>query len=111
LSLEGSADRRDTPDSGRGPGKAELAGRARRPSALRARSGPARTDRGRASQDTKAVSWDPRMIEHLTLGAFTVAFLMSLAALCAFVWGATSGAFRGLEASQYQVPRAEGVGA
>ena len=49
------------------------------------------------------------MIEHLTLGAFTVAFLMSLAALCAFVWGAVSGAFRGLEAIKHQVLRAEGV--
>jgi cbb3-type cytochrome oxidase maturation protein len=49
------------------------------------------------------------MIEHLTLGAFTVAFLMSLAALCAFVWGATSGAFRGVEAAKHQVLRAEGM--
>jgi cbb3-type cytochrome oxidase maturation protein len=49
------------------------------------------------------------MIEHLTLGAFTVAVLMSLAALCAFIWGATSGAFRGLETVKHQVLRAEGV--
>jgi len=49
------------------------------------------------------------MIEHLTLGAFTVALLMSLAALCAFVWGAASGAFHGLEAVKHQVLRAEGV--
>jgi hypothetical protein len=49
------------------------------------------------------------MIEHLTLGAFTVAFLMSMAALCAFVWGAASGAFLGVEAAKHQVLRAEGV--
>jgi nitrogen fixation-related uncharacterized protein len=49
------------------------------------------------------------MIEHLTLGAFTVALLMSLAALCAFVWGAATGAFRGVEAVKHQVLRAEGV--
>jgi cbb3-type cytochrome oxidase maturation protein len=49
------------------------------------------------------------MIEHLTLGAFTVAFLMSMAALCAFVWGAASGAFRGVETAKHQVLRAEGV--
>jgi cbb3-type cytochrome oxidase maturation protein len=50
------------------------------------------------------------MIEHLTLGAFAVALLMSLAALCAFVWGAASGAFRGLERIKHQVLRAEGAG-
>ncbi|MGH7303659.1 MAG: hypothetical protein ACRELZ_10235 [Candidatus Rokuibacteriota bacterium] len=49
------------------------------------------------------------MIEHLTLGEFTVALLMSLAALCAFVWGAATGAFRGLERIKHQVLRAEGV--
>ena len=49
------------------------------------------------------------MIEHLTLGAFTVAVLMGLAALCAFVWGAATGAFRGLERIKHQVLRAEGV--
>jgi cbb3-type cytochrome oxidase maturation protein len=49
------------------------------------------------------------MIEHLTLGAFTVALLMSLAALCAFVWGASTGAFRGLERIKHQVLRAEGA--
>lgn len=49
------------------------------------------------------------MIEHLTLGEFVVALLMSLAALCAFVWGAASGAFRGAESIKHQVLRAEGI--
>jgi len=49
------------------------------------------------------------MIEHLTLGAFAVALLMSLAALCAFVWAAATGAFRGLERIKHQVLRAEGA--
>ena len=49
------------------------------------------------------------MLEYLTLGQFVVAVLMGLAALCAFVWGAASGAFRGLEAVKHQVLRAEGV--
>ncbi len=49
------------------------------------------------------------MIEHLTLGEFAVAFLMSLAALCAFVWGAATGAFRGMEAIKHQVLRVEGI--
>jgi nitrogen fixation-related uncharacterized protein len=49
------------------------------------------------------------MIEHLTLGEFGVALLMSLAALCAFVWGAATGASRGLERIKDQVLRAEGV--
>jgi hypothetical protein len=49
------------------------------------------------------------MLEHLTLGEFAVAALMSLAALCAFVWGTTTGAFRGGEAIKHQVLRAEGV--
>ena len=49
------------------------------------------------------------MIEHLTLGEFAVAFLMSLAALCAFVWGAATGAFRGMEAIKHQVLRVEGL--
>ena len=47
------------------------------------------------------------MIEHLTLGEFGVALLMSLAALCAFVWGAATGAFRGLERIKHEVLRAE----
>ena len=50
------------------------------------------------------------MIEHLTLGEFVVALSMSLAALCAFVWGATTGAFRGVESIKHQVLRAEGLG-
>ena len=49
------------------------------------------------------------MIEHLTLGEFAVAFLMSLAALCAFVWGAATGAFRGMEAIKHQVLRVDGI--
>ena len=49
------------------------------------------------------------MLEHLTLGEFAVAALMSLAALCAFVRGASTGAFRGGEAIKHQVLRAEGV--
>lgn len=49
------------------------------------------------------------MIEHLTLGEFVVALSMSLAALCAFVWGATTGAFRGVESIKHQVLRAEGL--
>jgi cbb3-type cytochrome oxidase maturation protein len=49
------------------------------------------------------------MIEYLTLGQFVVALLMGLAALCAFAWGVTSGAFRGGEAIKHQVLRAEGI--
>jgi nitrogen fixation-related uncharacterized protein len=49
------------------------------------------------------------MIEHLTLGEFVVALAMSLAALCAFLWGATTGAFRGVESIKHQVLRAEGL--
>ena len=48
------------------------------------------------------------MIEHVTLGEFAVAVLMSLAALCAFVWGAATGAFRGVESIKHQVLRVEG---
>lgn len=47
------------------------------------------------------------MLEYLTLGEFVVAVLMGLAALCAFIWGATSGAFRNVEAIKYQVLRLE----
>jgi len=43
------------------------------------------------------------MLEHLTLGEFVVALLMGGAALSAFIWGATSGAFRDLEAIKHQV--------
>ena len=49
------------------------------------------------------------MIEHLTLGEFVVALAMSLAALCAFLWGAATGAFRGVESIKHQVLRAEGL--
>jgi cbb3-type cytochrome oxidase maturation protein len=48
------------------------------------------------------------MLEYLTLGEFVVALLMGLAALCAFVWGAASGAFENVEAIKHQVLRAEG---
>lgn len=47
------------------------------------------------------------MLEYLTLGELTVATLMGLAALCAFVWGAASGALRDVEAAKHQVLRAE----
>ena len=47
------------------------------------------------------------MLEYLTLGQFVVAALMGLAAVCAFVWGAASGALRDVEAAKHQVLRAE----
>jgi cbb3-type cytochrome oxidase maturation protein len=47
------------------------------------------------------------MLEHLTLGEFVVALLMGGAALCAFVWGAVSGAFRDVEAIKHQVLQVE----
>ncbi len=47
------------------------------------------------------------MLEHLTLGEFVVALLMGGAALCAFVWGAMSGAFRDVEAIKHQVLHVE----
>jgi len=49
------------------------------------------------------------MIDHLMLGAFVVALLMSLAAACAFVWGVATGAFHGGERVKHQVLRAEGI--
>jgi nitrogen fixation-related uncharacterized protein len=49
------------------------------------------------------------MLEYLTFGAFAVAFLMSMAALSAFVWAAASGVFTGIEAAKHQVLRAEGL--
>jgi cbb3-type cytochrome oxidase maturation protein len=49
------------------------------------------------------------MLEYLTLGEFVVAMLMSLAALCAFVWGVATGAFHGVEAIKHQVLKVEGV--
>jgi nitrogen fixation-related uncharacterized protein len=49
------------------------------------------------------------MLEYLTLGEFAVALLMSLAALCAFIWGAATGAFHGVESIKHQVLRVEGI--
>ena len=49
------------------------------------------------------------MLEHLTLGAFVVAALMAVAALCAFIWGVASGAFRDVEGVKHDVLRVEGV--
>ena len=47
------------------------------------------------------------MLEYLTLGEFIVAALMALAALCAFVWGMASGAFRNVEDVKQDVLRVE----
>ena len=47
------------------------------------------------------------MLEHLTLGEFVVAALMAVAALCAFVWGVASGAFRDIEGVKHEVLRVE----
>lgn len=47
------------------------------------------------------------MLEYLTLGEFVVSVLMGLAALCAFLWAAASGAFRDVEGARQQVLRAE----
>jgi cbb3-type cytochrome oxidase maturation protein len=49
------------------------------------------------------------MLEYLTFGAFVVALLMSLAALMAFTWAATSGAFTDIERVKHQVLTAEGI--
>lgn len=49
------------------------------------------------------------MLEHLTLGEFVVSALMAGAALCAFVWGVASGAFRNVEGVKHDVLRVEGV--
>ena len=43
----------------------------------------------------------------LTLAQFLVAFLMSLGALCVFVWGVLSGAFRDVEDVKYEAYRME----
>ena len=48
------------------------------------------------------------MLEYLTLGEFTVAALMALAALSAFVWGVASGAFGDVEGVKQRVLEAEG---
>ncbi|HYE92187.1 MAG: cbb3-type cytochrome oxidase assembly protein CcoS [Candidatus Rokubacteria bacterium] len=47
------------------------------------------------------------MLEYLTLGQFVVAALMAAAALCAFVWGLASGAFRDVEGVKHTVLEAE----
>ncbi|HEY3186972.1 MAG TPA: cbb3-type cytochrome oxidase assembly protein CcoS [Solirubrobacteraceae bacterium] len=47
------------------------------------------------------------MLEYLTLGQFVVAVLMGLAAVCAFVWGAASGAFDEIEAVKHRVLEVE----
>lgn len=47
------------------------------------------------------------MIEYLTFGEFLVAALMAIAALCAFVWGMASGAFRDVEGVKHDVLRVE----
>ena len=47
------------------------------------------------------------MLEALTLGAFIVAALMAVAALCAFVWGVASGAFQNMEGVKHDVFRIE----
>ena len=43
----------------------------------------------------------------LTLVQFVVALLMSLGALCLFVWGVLSGAFKDTEAIKYRAYRTE----
>ena len=47
------------------------------------------------------------MREYLTLGQFVVTTLMALVALCAFVWGVASGAFRDVEGVKHDVLRIE----
>ena len=49
------------------------------------------------------------MLEYLTLGEFVVAALMAVAALCAFVWGVASGAFKNMEGVKHDVLKSEGV--
>lgn len=43
----------------------------------------------------------------LTLVQFLVALFMSLGALCLFVWGVLSGAFKDVEAIKYRAYRTE----
>jgi len=50
------------------------------------------------------------MLEYLTLGEFVVASLMTGAALCAFVWGIATGAFRNMEDVKHDVLKVEGEG-
>jgi cbb3-type cytochrome oxidase maturation protein len=47
------------------------------------------------------------VLEYLTLGELVVATLMGLAALCAFVWAATTGALGDAEEARHRVLRAE----
>lgn len=49
------------------------------------------------------------MLEYLALGEFLVAVSMGLAAVCAFVWGAVSGAFSDVESVKHRVLEAEGA--
>ncbi len=70
---------------------------------------PRRRAAKRASSTPASGSERATMLEYLTLGEFLVAFLMSLAALSAFIWAATSGVFRGIEGVKDQVLRAEGI--
>lgn len=46
-------------------------------------------------------------MERLTLLQFLVALLMSLGALCLFIWAVLSGLFRDVEAIKYRAYRAE----
>jgi cbb3-type cytochrome oxidase maturation protein len=46
-------------------------------------------------------------MEELTLIQFVVALLMSLGALCLFVWGVLSGLFKDVEDIKYRAYRAE----
>lgn len=46
-------------------------------------------------------------MEELTLLQFLVALLMSLGAVCLFVWGVLAGAFEDVEAVAYRAYRAE----
>jgi nitrogen fixation-related uncharacterized protein len=43
----------------------------------------------------------------LTLLQFLVALLMSLGAVCLFIWGVLAGAFEDIEAVKYRAYRAE----
>ena len=45
----------------------------------------------------------------LVLGQFVVSLLMSLAALCLFLWAAASGLLKDVERVKYQVLRTEGI--
>ena len=50
------------------------------------------------------------MLEYLAFGEFLVAASMGLAAACAFVWGAVSGAFSDVESVKHRVLEAEADG-